>query len=61
MKHDFLNVPKIMDYKILYILLPQVKTFTLYAYLNINSKELNFLTLFYKQCRNFFEQFLSNK
>jgi hypothetical protein len=29
MIHNFLDAPEIMDYKILYILLPQIKTFNL--------------------------------
>ncbi len=28
MIHNFLDAPKIMNYEILYILLPQIKTFT---------------------------------
>jgi hypothetical protein len=44
--------------KILYIIFPQVKTFTLYIYLKISiQKKINFPTLFYMQPQQFSKGF----
>jgi hypothetical protein len=58
MIHDFLNVPKIMDYEnTIYSIAPSQNFHPLCLFKYQHSKELNFPTLFYGQCQQIFENF----